>query len=467
MMQGYFLQKRNHNVVFDMSFRRSSYGAFTLFSGLELVLDQLEKLTFTEENIAFLQSTNRFTDSFLDYLRTFRFNGDIWAMPEGSVCFPFEPVLRVHAPIAEALLIEGLILNIINYSSFISTKAARIRHAAGEKRFVELGLRRAPGPDGALLASRAAYIGGAYGTSNVEASKQFGIPYVGTMSHAWVMSFPNDQEAFKVYAEIYPDNSVFLLDTYNTLRSGLPSAIKVGTELKQAGRRFGVRLDSGDLDYLARAVRKELDAAGLEDAFIVATNNLDEHIISDLSRGNCPIDVWGIGTHLTNPGSQNSPSGVYKLSCQEEDNTQKPLLKISNNMEKTSLPGIKQVYRCFRKGKNSSAFLADIIDLDENTEPYLAGRTAYHPYSSNQKFQIPSETRHIPLLRCVYKQGERIIAHDLERIKKTVATNLDHLDDGYTRLLNPHVYKVSITKELKQLRDTLIENKTAHFKHEE
>lgn len=475
MMQGYVLNNYTFRVVFDMFFRKAPYDGYSLFSGLEVLLDTIQNLHFTQSDIAFLQETGHFTPRFLDYLKNFRFSGSIWAMPEGTVCFPFEPLVRVHAPIAEALLIEGMILNTINYSSVISTKAARLQIAAKNKKVIELGLRRAPGPNGALLASRAAYIGGADATSNVEACKRYKIPYVGTMSHSWVMNFKTELEAFQIYATTYPDNSVFLLDTYDTIKSGLPNAIKVGKTLKKNNKQFGVRLDSGDIDYLSHIVRKGLDAAGFHDAFIVASNNLDEDIISDLSANNCPVDVWGVGTKFVTNDNPGAMAGVYKL-CAKENTVSKqmqPRLKISNNIEKTSLPGVKQVYRCYQKTReNAKSYLADII-VTENTDAgihagkdfssYFSHKTVYHPYLSHRKFLLPGNVLCFPLLRCVLKDGRKKQNTDLKTIRDTVRKNFAGIDYSYKRLLNPHVYKVSISAELRELRDELIERKQQNY----
>ena len=486
MMQGYYNAKQDHNVVCDMFFRNAPYGGYIVFSGLDPLLDVISTLCFSKEDIEFLQDTNQFTKDFLSYLQNFKFNGTIYSVPEGTVCFPNEPIIRVHAPVAEAQLIEGLILNYINYSSYISTKTARMNYAAKGKKIFEMGLRRAPGPNGALLASRSAYIGGSSASSNVAACKEFDIPYIGTMSHSWIMNFDNEIQAFNQYALMYPNQSVFLLDTYNTISSGLPAAIQVGKILQKKGEKIGVRLDSGDIDYLSRIVRRELNKAGLTDTFIIASNNLDEHIISDLTANKCPVDSWGVGTKLVNNNIEGNLVGVYKLSAKEikDPNTEeihiKPLLKISNNIEKTSLPGIKQIYRCYQIFETSQLYLADII-VNENSTinsksntnfskehakniPSFSLQTVYHPYLDYRKFQLPNNVQAFPLLICVLHKNKKMIETNLKTIKQHVEHNFTCLDHSYKRLLNPHMYKVSIHQTLKELRSTLIETKEKHYK---
>ena len=313
MMQGYLLQKENPRVVFDMFFRRQPFGGgFSVFAGLEAVLRYISALTFSQEDLAYLESLGAFHRGFLDYLADFRFSGDIWAMDEGTLAFPGEPMIRVHAPLMEAQLIESALLAIINFQTLIATKSARVRLAANGGTVIEFGLRRAQGVDGALSASRAAFIGGASSTSNTLAGKHFGIPVKGTMAHSWVMAFASEREAFEKYAESYPDGALLLIDTYDTLGSGIENAIAVGRKLKAAGHgNFGVRLDSGDLEYLSKKVRQLLDEAGLTDALIVASNELDEHIIHQLITQGAPIDVWGVGTNLvTARGIRRSPAST-------------------------------------------------------------------------------------------------------------------------------------------------------------
>ncbi|MBL8968321.1 MAG: nicotinate phosphoribosyltransferase, partial [Spirochaetaceae bacterium] len=283
MAQGYWKGGALRRSVFDVFFRRQPFdGGYAISAGLEPLLRALGEFRFSPEDIAYLEGLGMFERGFLDYLADFRFRGEVWAQGEGRVIFPQEPLLRVHADLIEAQLVEGLVLNYLNFQSLVATKAARVWRASGYGRVMEFGLRRAQGPDGALSASRAAYIGGAEGTSNALAGRLYGIPVLGTMAHSWVMTYPSEREAFEAYASIYPDRTVFLIDTYDTLGSGVKNAIAAGRTLAERGKRFGVRLDSGDIDYLSREVRKALDAEGLEDAFIAVSNDLDERIVEHL-----------------------------------------------------------------------------------------------------------------------------------------------------------------------------------------
>ena len=318
MAQGYFKRQNNRPCVFDMFFRRNPFrGGYAVLAGLEPLLEAIQAFHFDDSDIAYLATLHLFDDDFLNYLKDFRFSGSVWAMDEGSLIFPSEPILRIEAPIIEALLLEGLILNTINFQSLIATKTARIWLASGKSSIMEFGLRRAQGADGAMSATRAAIIGGAAGTSNTLGGKLYGVPVMGTMAHAWVMSFPTEEEAFEQYASIYPDKSVFLIDTYNTLGSGIEAAIKVGKKLQAQGKNFGVRLDSGDMQYLSTEVRKRLDAAGLPEAKISISNELTEEIIESLILNKAPIDSWGVGTHMVTGGQESSFTGVYKLAARQ------------------------------------------------------------------------------------------------------------------------------------------------------
>jgi len=346
MAQGYW--KQNHNrkavdrrAVFEMFFRWQPFGGgYAIFAGLETLLDNLVSLSFSDEDIGYLKSLRFFEDAFIEYLKDFRFSGSLWAMDEGTVIFPQEPLVRIEGSLIECQIIEGMLLNIINFQSLIATKARRIWIASGKGSFMEFGLRRAQGPDGAMSASRAAYIGGATGTSNTLAGKTFGIPVLGTMAHSWVMSFPSEEDAFSAYAEMYPDKSIFLIDTYDTLKSGIISAINVGKKLKERGKNFGVRLDSGDIQYLSTEVRKMLNNAGLNEATITASNDLDESIIETLVNSGVPVNVWGVGTRLVTGGEDSALTGVYKMTaCEDADGRMEPVMKLSDNPEKTTNPG--------------------------------------------------------------------------------------------------------------------------------
>ena len=465
MMQGYLLQKENPRVVFDMFFRRQPFGGgFSVFAGLEAVLHYISALTFSQEDLAYLESLGAFHRSFLDYLADFRFSGDIWAMDEGTLAFPGEPMIRVHAPLMEAQLIESALLAIINFQTLIATKSARVRLAANGGTVIEFGLRRAQGVDGALSASRAAFIGGASSTSNTLAGKHFGIPVKGTMAHSWVMAFASEREAFEKYAESYPDGALLLIDTYDTLGSGIENAIAVGRKLKAAGHgNFGVRLDSGDLEYLSKKVRQLLDEAGLTDALIVASNELDEHIIHQLITQGAPIDVWGVGTNLVTARGDPALTGVYKIAARERGGVFVPTIKVSNNPEKTTNPGIKQVLRFTNGGKSP---LADLICLsDEKPEP---GRpyTFRHPSGDYRSFVLADYAQITPLLGLKMKDGRTIGDFPpITEIRARACQEIDGLDDTYKRLINPHVYKVSLSSRLSDMKALLVKENLAQGRH--
>lgn len=456
MMQGYLLTGRNPDVVFDMFFRRQPFkGGYAVFAGLGSLLQHLEEFRFAEDDLSFLESTGLFRTQFLDTLASFRFTGDVWAMDEGTICFPNEPLLRIHGPLASVQLIETLVLNIINYQTLVATKTARVVTAAGGGPVLEFGLRRAPGPDGGISASRAAWIGGAAGTSNTLAAKRFGIPVRGTMAHSWVMAFPDEASAFRQYAEIYPGNPTLLIDTYDTLGSGIDAAVAVGKELAGDGRAIGVRLDSGDLAYLSQQVRRRLDDAGLRDARIIVSNELTEEIIAQLKGEGAPIDGWGVGTNLVTGGEDSSLTGVYKLAARRNGGDWEPTLKVSNNPEKTTNPGIKQVQRFLDE---SGQPLADLITLEsEAIEPGRKLRF-YHPTVEYGHFDLSGYQTIQALLRPQMEGGKRIsVAEDLNRIRERVAHGLAALHPTHKRIINPHSYKVSLSRELRDLKYQLVQ----------
>nr|MCR4948226.1 nicotinate phosphoribosyltransferase [Treponema sp.] len=305
MAQGYWKENMNQEVVFDMFFRRNPFnGGFSILAGNETLMDIIVNFRFSEDDIKYLAEQKIFEQGFLDYLRDFHFTGDLYTMDEGTVIFPQEPLVRIHANLIEAQILEALVLNHVNFQSLIATKTARIWLASKKAPIMEFGLRRAQGPDGGMSATRASYIGGAAGTSNTLAGKEFGIPVMGTMAHSWIMSHASELEAFREYAKIYPTNSVFLIDTYDTLHSGIKNAIIAGGELVEKGYNFGVRLDSGDISYLTREVRKELDRAGYPQAKISVSNELTEEIITTLVASGAPINSWGVGTHMVTGGNE-------------------------------------------------------------------------------------------------------------------------------------------------------------------
>jgi nicotinate phosphoribosyltransferase len=481
MMQGYFLQGETSRAVFDMFFRRQPFGGgFSVFAGLTDVLAALQSLRFSGEDIAYLESLKVFHREFLDMLAGFRFRGDVYSMEEGEIVFPGEPLLRVHGTLLETQLVESALLNTVNFQTLIATKAARICLAARGNTVIEFGLRRAQGGDGALSAARAAFIGGAAATSNTLAGKLYGIPVRGTMAHSWIMAFDSEKEAFEKYAETYPDGSILLIDTYDTLGSGLENAIAVGQKLSQAGHKgFGVRLDSGDLEYLSKKVRERLDAAGLTAARIVASNELDENIIDQLVTSKAPIDVWGVGTSLVTGGGDPALTGVYKIAArqhgerpepdrqdggrkrgaspqhtEEGDGEWIPAIKVSNNPEKVTNPGVKQVWR-FANGDGSP--IADLVCMADEQIVKDMPYTFHHP-GDYRSFTLAEYTSVRPLLAPVMKEGVSLRdPPPLVELQKRAREGLRLLDDTYKRLINPHVYKVSLSGRLKALKQRLIE----------
>jgi len=455
MAQGYWKRNMDQPAVFDMFFRRQPFaGGFSVFAGLAPLLETIENFRFSAEDIAWLGGLGMFEQGFLDYLADFRFSGDIWAMDEGTIVFPNEPLMRVHANAIEASVIEGLVLNMVNFQSLIATKTARISLAANRAQLMEFGLRRAQGNDGAMSASRAAFIGGASGTSNTLAGKEYGIPVMGTMAHSWVMSYATELEAFDAYAAIYPDKSVFLIDTYNTLESGLPAAIEAGRHLAAQGRNFGVRLDSGDLAYLTCEVRKALDRAGFPNATITVSNELTEEIVESLVLNKAPIDSWGVGTHMVTGGSEASFTGVYKLAAHSvADGGLRPVMKFSDNPEKTTNPGVKQVWRLFQA---DGSFKADVLALEGDTIVAGESRKFFHPSNEWQNFCFaPSEAK--ALLSEKMRGGKRCAPSEgLPQIRERVCRELNQLDRSYLRILNPHIYKVSLTESLREMKHDLL-----------
>ncbi len=456
MAQGYWKENMNQKVVFDMFFRRNPFdGGFSVLSGNETLLDSITEFSFSKDDIDFLRKQGIFEEDFLEYLKNWHFSGDLYTMDEGSVVFPQEPLVRIHANLIEAQILEGLILNIVNFQSLIATKTARVWLAAKGAPIMEFGLRRAQGPDGAMSATRAAFIGGAAGTSNTLAAKLYGIPAMGTMAHSWIMSHSSELEAFREYAKIYPTNAVFLIDTYDTLKSGIKNAIKAGSELVEKGYNFGVRLDSGDISYLTREVRKELDKAGFPQAKISVSNELTEEIISTLVASKAPIDSWGVGTHMVTGGNESSFTGVYKLSARHDKETDQmvPAMKFSDNPAKTTNPGIKNVFRLY--DENGMA-VADVLALESETIKDGEEYRFYHPMVDYRQFSCKIFKAE-PLLKCRLKDGKRTVprrpdAEQLRLSRETLQKQLASLDESYKRILNPHIYKVSMTEELKNLK---------------
>lgn len=446
MAQVYFKTKPNGTAVFDYYFRNIPFGGgFTVFAGLENVLEIIENLRFTESDIAYLK-THHFEADFLEHLRNFRFKGSINSLMEGDLAFPNSPILQVEGSIIEVQIIETVLLNILNFQTLIATKANRMRQSAENKVLIDMGLRRAHATGG-YYASRAAIIGGFDSTSNVKSAEDFNIPASGTMAHSFVQSYEDELEAFRDFSKFRPKNCVLLVDTYNTLKSGLPNAITVAKEMENRGERlFGVRLDSGDLAYLAKKTRKILDDNELEYVKIVASNQLDEYVIKSLKEQNAPIDVFGVGTKLVTGKPDASLDGVYKLSEYDGD----ARMKLSDNIIKVSLPSKKQVYRI--KDENGMFYGADAITLysEEKIDRMI------HPFDSNKNLNLQN-LFHEPLLSQVMKNGKSTIAkREVSEISVYTKSRLELLPEEYKRFQNPHKYKIGLSEALKTKRDELL-----------
>jgi nicotinate phosphoribosyltransferase len=462
MMQGYFFSCREERAVFELFFRRQPFGGgYTVFAGLGPLIEALEGMAFDADDIAYLDNLGTFRREFVDFLTTVSFRGDIDAVPEGSVVFPGEPVLRVSGSIMETQLVESIALNFINFQSLIATKAARISSVAGNRPVMEFGLRRAQGTSGALGASRAAFIGGAASTSNTLAARLYGIPASGTMAHSWIMNFDSEREAFERYAKLYRDRCVLLVDTFDTLKSGIPNAIEVFRKLKETRPSLmGVRIDSGDLEYLSKKARKMLDRAGLPEVKIVVSSDLDEYIMHQLNESGAPVDAWGVGTRLVTGWNDPALTGVYKIVARGEDGGFEPRLKISNQAEKITNPGVKNVMRFYSEGGQA---LADLVCLEEETDA-LADRAApgepvrfNHPVTDYAYFTLRGYASARRLLAPAMRGGAAAGARpSLPEIREFRRREVDSLDDTYIRLLNPHVYKVSLSDRLKEMKTSMI-----------
>jgi len=459
MMKGYWKHgHQDRHACFEYFFRDlPPNSGFAVAAGLEQLLDFLENLSFTQDDLDYLAGLDRFDGRFLDFLRGFRIQGSIQAVPEGRVVFPNEPLLRVEAPLSEAQFLETAILNSLNYATLIATKMARVRLAANDDSVMEFGLRRAQGPDGGVTGSRAAYIGGADATSNVLAGKLFGVPLVGTHAHSWVMNFESELQAFRAYAEAFPDSCLLLVDTYDTLTSGLPNALTVFRELRDAGHdvRAAVRLDSGDLARLSKAAYEMFTEAGFEDPLIVASNELDEEIIADLKRQKAKINSWGIGTHLITSSNCPALGGVYKLTAvREEDGTWAPRMKLSSNVAKMTDPGRKKVIRYFDRGGHA---LADVLySTHERPQP---GDIV--PYVSRQNLSLVLGLTGVAsaedLMVPVMEEGKRLEpSPSLQEIRTLAQREIDSLPEEYRRLRNPEIYRIGLSPLMAECKTDLV-----------
>ena len=461
MMQGYFEKQNNEVVIFDMFFRENPDNAgYSVMAGLEQVIEYVKGLNFTYEDVDYLRSLGIFDEEFLHYLSGFHFSGDIYAIPEGSVIFPKEPLLKVVAPIMEAQLVETAILNIINHQSLIATKASRVVFAAAGDGIMEFGLRRAQGPDAGLYGARAAVIGGCVGTSNVLAGKLFDVPVLGTHAHSWIMSFPDEYTAFKAYADLYPNNCTLLVDTYDTLKSGVPNAIRVFQEMRDAGvklTRYGIRLDSGDLAYLSKKARKMLDEAGFEDATIAASNDLDEYLLHDLKIQGAAITSWGVGTNLITSKDCPSFGGVYKLAAiKTEDGEFVPKIKLSENTEKITNPGNKTIYRIYDKATGKiRADLICFVGEEFNPDEDLV---IFDPLETWKKTKLKGGSYTMrELMVPVFRNGECIYqSPSVKEIAAYCTQEKATLWDETKRLFYPHRVYVDLSDKLYAVKKELL-----------
>lgn len=458
MMYGYFKENMTDNIaVFDLFYRPKDNITYTITAGLDSVIDYINNLHFSDEDLGYLRSLGLFGEDFLTYLGNLRFTGELYAMPEGTVAFPYEPIIRVKAPICEAQLIETALLTFINHQTLIATKASRVCTAAKGDIVMEFGLRRAQGADAGIYGARAAVIGGCGSTSNVLAGKMFGLKVSGTHAHSWVMSFPDEITAFRAYANIFPDTCLLLVDTYDTLRSGVPNAIKVFRELREKGHEpMGIRLDSGDLAYLSKCARKMLDEAGFPDALICASSDLDEYVIRDLKIQGCKINSWGVGTKLITSADNPALGGVYKMSAEIVNGVTVPKMKLSDNPSKVTNPGYKTVYRLI--DNKSGMAIADLIALAGEQIDTSKPLRIYDPEHSYKNMLV--EDFHIhELLVPVFVDGKQVYTSpSATEIRAQAQENLSHMWDEYKRLMQPHIYKVDLSDRVYDMKKELLSN---------
>lgn len=457
MANGYFESDISKNIAsFDMFFRRvPDNGGFAIMAGLEQVIEYLDNLEFTEEDIEFLRGKGIFSERFLDYLRNFKFECDVWAVPEGTPIFPGEPIITVKGPMIQAQFVETMILLLVNHQSLIATKANRIVRAAKGRPVMEFGTRRAHGTAAAVFGARAAYIGGCVGTACTISERDDGIKALGTMAHSWVLMFDNEYEAFKAYAEIYPNDCTLLVDTYNVLKSGVPAAIKVFQEMKP--KKMGIRIDSGDVTYLTRKARKMLDEAGFEDCKIVVSNSLDEHIINNVLMEGACIDSFGVGERLITAKSEPVFGGVYKLSSLEKDGKVIPKIKLSENIGKITNPGFKSLYRFY--DQYTGEVLGDVIALADEVIP----EDNYVLFDENAVWKKKTLTGYKVrnLREQIFDKGTLVYeSPSVEEIRTYCLKEIDTLWDEMRRFENPQEYYVDLSQGLFDLKRRLIEEHT-------
>lgn len=459
MSNGYFAKSMNNvNAYFDVFFREiPDGGGYVIFAGLEQIIEYIQNLHFDEEDIIYLKSTNKFSDEFLNYLKNFKFSGDIWAVPEGTVVFPTEPLITVKAPLIEAQLLETMLLLLINHQSLIATKASRIVSAAKGRPVMEFGARRAHSIDAAVYGARAAIIGGCVGTSCTLTAQKYNVPASGTMAHSFIQSFDSEYEAFKAYAENYPDDCTLLIDTYDSLGSGINNAIKVFDEVltPMRYRPKAVRIDSGDLSYISKKLRVILDNAGYKDCKICGTNSLDEYVITSILDEGAKLDSFGVGENLITAKSNPVFGGVYKLSAIEKEGRIIPKIKVSNNTIKITNPGFKKAYRFYDKKTNKA--LADVIALHDEIIPEdnytIFDQTATWKKKTLTNYNIR------PLQEKIFENGNLVYASpSLKEIAENAKAELNTLWNEVKRMKNPHKYYVDLSQELWNLKDSMLHN---------
>ena len=460
MGYGFYRHKKHEEeVVFDLFFRKNELITYSIAAGLEQAMDYLLNWRFDEEDIAYLRSLNLFDEGFLAYLKDMRFTGDVYAVKEGTPVFPGEPILTVKAPLIQAQFAETALLNIINHQTLIATKSSKICRATnGQGVVMEFGLRRAQAPDAGIYGARAAIIGGCSSTSNVIAGQMFHVPVAGTMAHSWVMDYPTEYEAFRAYANAYPDNCLLLVDTYDTLRSGVPNAIKVFKELEKEGHKpKGIRLDSGDLAYLSKKARKMMDEAGFPNAIICVSGDLDERSINSLLQQGAKIDSWGVGTRLITSEDLPALGGVYKLSAVvEKDGTVTPKIKLSDNTAKITNPAFKGLYRLY--DKDNGMAIADLITLRDEVVNDNEPLTLFHPVETWKEHEVENFYA-VPLQETIVKSGKLVYQFPtLMEIQAYSKTELSKFWEEYLRLDVPQLYKVDLSKKLHTLKIDMIGN---------
>ncbi len=464
MMQTYVNRGlEDKKVVFDMFFRSLPFGnGYAIFAGLENIIEYVTGIVFNEDDLEYLRYLG-FNKKFIDTLKNFSFSGNIYSMSEGEIIFPNEPVLTVETRIIEALLIETSILNIFNHETLIATKASRIKQVTGEKQLIEFGARRGHGLNASLFGARATYVGGFDGTSLVEAGKRYNMPVIGTMSHAFIQSFEDEIEAFRAYAEENKDNIILLVDTYNTLQSGVPNAIKVAKELREKGIKVkGIRLDSGDLAYLSKEARLMLDNEGLQDVSIVVSSDLDENVIADLKLQGAKIDVYAVGTRVITAYDQPALGGIYKLVEVIEDGVRKPKIKVSDNVGKILNPGRKRVYRIINNKTGKAE--ADYITRYEEVLPATGNDLLLFDPISPWKQKIVKEYHAIELQKEVVKNGQRCGSQPgLEEVRKHREDAAEYLWEEHKRRINPPAYYVDLSEELWRIKRDMIEEKRRNY----